>query len=389
MSRRTRRSSPHRSHRSWQAVRPTARRRGPAWGRRSAPRCRPHAAPWPSHARSRRSPPSPPWSPRACAARQSACGALAAVLGNVCRSDSFRMHASTLSLATSIPTTTTSFCAIIQLPSLLGTGSKPLQLFGLRKTPELSLALPQARSPLGITGSVPATGGWSEPPVRTFCQIFRTQGRRECRVPASTRGLVCKRWCEMRTRAYRYSRSTPAFPAQWFYGLCRRSPRRRIRLASIASELTFENNQRWGKPRLGQPDCIFRLDRPCSFFDIAYWLRGQGVSQFSFMFLLVTALTLTVCVGVAAWRISDDRPDGYWKHIAGNHPLTLKSIPSGPWADYAVAIRPLSLIFDSRRLREDFSATVRRMGRAKRDPSSSVDWNAKTDFTFRSTDPTR
>ena len=38
-------------------------------------------------------------------------------------------------------------------------------------------------------------------------------------------------------------------------------------------------------------------------------LRGQGVSQFSFMFLLVTALTLTVCVGVAAWRISDDRPD--------------------------------------------------------------------------------
>ena len=27
-----------------------------------------------------------------------------------------------------------------------------------------------------------------------------------------------------RTRAYRYSRSTPAFPAQWFYGLCRALP---------------------------------------------------------------------------------------------------------------------------------------------------------------------
>jgi CHASE1-domain containing sensor protein len=39
---------------------------------------------------------------------------------------------------------------------LLGTGSKPLQLFGLRKTPELSLALVQALSPLGRTGSVPA-----------------------------------------------------------------------------------------------------------------------------------------------------------------------------------------------------------------------------------------
>src|SRR5258707_12444473 len=54
------------------------------------------------------------------------------------------MHASTLSLATSIPTTTRSFCAIIQLPSLLGPGSKPMQLFGLRKTPDLSHAPRQA-----------------------------------------------------------------------------------------------------------------------------------------------------------------------------------------------------------------------------------------------------
>src|SRR6185369_473253 len=46
------------------------------------------------------------------------------------------------------------------LPSLLVPGSKPLQLFGLRKTPELSLALIQALSPLVATGSVPATGGW-------------------------------------------------------------------------------------------------------------------------------------------------------------------------------------------------------------------------------------
>src|SRR5437764_7750205 len=54
------------------------------------------------------------------------------------------MHTSTLSLATSIPATTRSFCAIIQLPSLLGTGSQPLQLFGLRKTPDLSHAPRQA-----------------------------------------------------------------------------------------------------------------------------------------------------------------------------------------------------------------------------------------------------
>src|ERR1700726_3562819 len=54
------------------------------------------------------------------------------------------MHTSALSLAISIPATTKPFCAIIQLPSLLGPGSKPMQLFGSRKTPDLSLAPRQA-----------------------------------------------------------------------------------------------------------------------------------------------------------------------------------------------------------------------------------------------------
>src|SRR5215207_5413629 len=39
-----------------------------------------------------------------------------------------------------------------------------------------------------------------------------------------TRGLVCNVHEEVRTRAYRYSRSTPAFPAQWVDGLCRALP---------------------------------------------------------------------------------------------------------------------------------------------------------------------
>src|ERR1700693_5894439 len=94
------------------------------------------------------------------------------VLGQVPFKDSERIHASTLSLATSIPTTTRSFCAIIQLPSLLGPGSKPMQLFGLRKTPDLSHAPRQALGLRARTGSDSATGGWSEPPVRTFWQIF-------------------------------------------------------------------------------------------------------------------------------------------------------------------------------------------------------------------------
>src|SRR5436309_2840208 len=79
------------------------------------------------------------------------------VLGLVSRCDSERIHESTLYLAISIPTTIRLFSAIIQLPSLLDAGSKPMQLFGLRKTPELSLALPQAL-PLVVTGSVPANG---------------------------------------------------------------------------------------------------------------------------------------------------------------------------------------------------------------------------------------
>ena len=43
---------------------------------------------------------------------------------------------------------------------------------------------------------------------------LKSRGRRECRAPAGTRGLVCNVHEEVRTRAYRYSRSTPAFPAQ-------------------------------------------------------------------------------------------------------------------------------------------------------------------------------
>src|SRR4051794_26766453 len=62
-----------------------------------------------------------------------------------------------------------------------------MQLFGLRKTPELSLALPQAL-PLVVTGSVPATGGRSGPPVRTFCQIFWIQGRNRSAAQASGEG---------------------------------------------------------------------------------------------------------------------------------------------------------------------------------------------------------
>ena len=49
----------------------------------------------------------------------------------------------------------------------------------------------------------------------------RAQGMPDARC---TRGLVCKAVREKRTRAYRFSGGNPAFPAQWFYGLCRALP---------------------------------------------------------------------------------------------------------------------------------------------------------------------
>ena len=49
----------------------------------------------------------------------------------------------------------------------------------------------------------------------------RAQGRPGARC---TRGLVCNVHKEVRTRAYRSSGEHPAFPAQWFDGLCRASP---------------------------------------------------------------------------------------------------------------------------------------------------------------------
>ena len=57
---------------------------------------------------------------------------------------------------------------------------------------------------------------------------------------------------------------------------------------------------------LGQRICIFRIDVTWS---LAHASRsaGIGVSQFLSMLLLTTAVVLTVCFGVAAWRLSDGK----------------------------------------------------------------------------------
>src|ERR1700730_14213617 len=63
------------------------------------------------------------------------------------------------------------------------------------------------------------------------------RGSRECRVRAAPAVSRAKGNKEKRTRAYRFSGSNPAFPAQWFYGLYRALLGERIRLVTVAAGL--------------------------------------------------------------------------------------------------------------------------------------------------------
>ena len=79
------------------------------------------------------------------------------------------------------------------------------------------------------------------------------RGRGECRMRAAP-AVPCAKWVvKKRTRAYRFSGEHPTFPAQWLYGLLPRSPWRRIRLVTIAGELT-------AYPRPVGPTCLRQLD---------------------------------------------------------------------------------------------------------------------------------
>src|SRR5881394_4185449 len=67
----------------------------------------------------------------------------------------------------------------------------------------------------------------------------RAQGRpgADC-----TRGLVCQTHSNRRTRAYRFSRNSPAFPTQWLYGLLRALPGERAFLPpSLLRSLLLKN----------------------------------------------------------------------------------------------------------------------------------------------------
>jgi hypothetical protein len=112
-----------------------------------------------------------------------------------------------------------------------------------------------------IIGSITAVSGiLDRPPSRTmtaeyeatisrrvaseFCIVccpleeMRAQGRPGARC---TRGPACDLRKQKCTRAYRYRRSIPAFPAQWLYGLLRALPGERLfclrRYAEISAQL--------------------------------------------------------------------------------------------------------------------------------------------------------
>jgi hypothetical protein len=68
--------------------------------------------------------------------------------------------------------------------------------------------------------------------------VQRAQGRPGARC---TRGLACICTQRMRTRAYRFSGNTPAFPAQWLYGLLRALPGERLSCHHRPRKLAFAN----------------------------------------------------------------------------------------------------------------------------------------------------
>jgi hypothetical protein len=136
-------------------------------------------------------------------------------------------------------------------------GLLPPSLFELRRTSRCArndvriatlhkASYPRRRvssTPRPIDSIINVSGILDRPPARTmtaecvaaFSRRICARGlhkhlslppEREQGMPGArcTRGLVCNVGIRMRTRAYRYSRNTPAFPAQWFDGLCRALP---------------------------------------------------------------------------------------------------------------------------------------------------------------------
>jgi len=76
-----------------------------------------------------------------------------------------------------------------------------------------------------------------------FCKFIRPKirGRREDRVRAAPAVSRAKMHIAKRTRAYRFSGSSPAFPAQWFYAYFVLSPARPGLLVTVVARIPPRN----------------------------------------------------------------------------------------------------------------------------------------------------
>ena len=72
------------------------------------------------------------------------------------------------------------------------------------------------------------------PRLTNFVGPLETRGRREDRVRAAPAVSCALMHRKMRTRAYRFGGGSPAFPAQWLYGIYRALPGESELLATIA-----------------------------------------------------------------------------------------------------------------------------------------------------------
>src|SRR3984957_14787947 len=159
-----------------------------------------------------------------------------------------------------MPTTTRSFCAIIHSLPCSVRGSKPFQLFGLRKTPELSLALLQALSPSGAAGSAPATGGFDPTARSHILPNFldtRAQG-----MPGA-RSARSRAWCVVNTRVshHGYAGNTRHSPRNGFNGFLRALPGDRA-LLSPSPMRSVSFLRAWHRRRDARTTRLRRPPRP-------------------------------------------------------------------------------------------------------------------------------
>ena len=70
--------------------------------------------------------------------------------------------------------------------------------------------------------------GAKRPELYNYDTLHRNRGAQGRPGARCTRGLACNCAQRTRTRAYRFSGNTPAFPAQWLYSLLRALPGERL-----------------------------------------------------------------------------------------------------------------------------------------------------------------